>query len=65
MDGTFFMTVFQFKEAFNAISVSKILKDWTRSYFLILDDKFVNPGKNINGGPLYTRHEFTISSALS
>ena len=65
MDGTFFMTVVQFKEAFSSISFSKMLKDWTRSYFLILDDKLVNPGKNINGGPLYTRHEFTITSALS
>ncbi len=65
MDGTFFMTVVQFKEAFSSISNSKMLKDWTRSYFLVLDDKLVNPGKNINGGPLYTRHEFTITSALS
>jgi hypothetical protein len=61
-DGDFFMTKEQFNISFSTISWNPILEGWTRSYFLKLDDTFVNPGKNINGGSKYTRHEFSITT---
>ena len=38
-DGIVFMTVLQFRTAFEAIDSSKNLTSWKRSYFLVLDDK--------------------------
>lgn len=64
-DGIFFMTLTEFKTAFSAISVNSALEGWTRSYFLKIDDKLVNPGKNTYGGPTYTRHEFTVTSSVN
>lgn len=59
------MRLDQFKTAFQAISINPMLDGWTRSYFLKIDDKLVNPGKNVYGGPAYTRHEFTITTPVS
>lgn len=56
------MTITQFRTAFSSYFVSPMLTDWTRNYFLILDDSEYNPGKNSLGGSSYTRHEFTIKS---
>lgn len=61
-DGIIFMTITQFRTAFSSYFVSPMLTDWTRNYFLILDDTEYNPGKNSLGGSSYTRHEFTITS---
>ena len=61
-DGTFFMTKEQFNLNFASVSWSPKLEGWTRSYFLKIDDTFVNPGKNVYGGSKYTRHEFYIIS---
>ena len=47
------------------MSNNPVLDGWTRSYFLVLDDKLVNPGKNTYGGAAYTRHEFQITSAVA
>ena len=41
-----------------------LLNGYTRSYWLTIDDKLVNPGKNINGGSTFTRHEFSITTAV-
>ena len=52
------MTKEQFNLNFASVSWSPKLEGWTRSYFLKIDDTFVNPGKNVYGGSKYTRHEF-------
>lgn len=62
IDGDFFMNKEQFNISFSTISWNPILEGWTRSYFLKLDDTFVNPGKNSLGGTKFTRHEFLITS---
>lgn len=59
------MTLAQFKQGFSSMSSNQILDGWTRSYFLKLDDKLVNPGINTYGGAAYTRHEFLITSEVS
>lgn len=48
------------------------LSDWTRSYFLAIDDTLSNPGVGIlgddnitYGGKEATRHDFTISSDIA
>lgn len=64
-DGIFFMTMDQFKIAYGSMSWNPVLDGWTRSYFMQIDDKLVNPGKNVNGGPTYTRHELVITSDIS
>jgi hypothetical protein len=64
VDGIFFVTLGEFKTAFTYVSHNSILEGWTRSYFLVLDDKLDNPGINPMGGMNYTRHEFNITSAV-
>ena len=63
-DGTFFMTKEQFNLNFASVSWSPKLEGWTRSYFLKVDDTFVNPGKNVYGGSKYTRHDSKSSQTL-
>lgn len=64
-DGIVFMTALQFRAAFEAIDSSRNLSAWTRSYFLVLDDKLDSPGVLPEGGPTFTRHEFTIRSQVN